>query len=309
MGLTPFACITLPDSVRIVYPDGHVDSLSRSCSVYELLLGNPDYYVCGSFPHSLANRMAADDVLQKGLTYFVCATPNAQPFLPKKSVSRPSRMLPRLSRRGMREMRSPTHQSKVFDVQSATMQQQLDSFRGERPPKHLQQLKIVFVRHCLQALRLPRVDPLSDEPAPFANEVVVPATPVDVLPVFKSAARSELGLYVSRRQEFYLRRARRRRKVVWKPVLQSISEMEPVVEFHLPVSQEENESASARLSPSPPPRKNISPPRQPVIAAAPPKSISPPRQQPSFAKYSAAPPQQQQHQQRSRGNNRSLYMA
>lgn len=272
------------------------------------------------------------------MTYFVCATPHAQPFIefqPKKSSShRTSRRisLPRLSRhriRGMREMRIPAHGSalqsrckKVFDFHSATMQQQLESMRNniagdERPPKHLQQLKLVFVRHCLQALRLPRTameftdqlalsSSLSNEEA--APAPAPPAVQVDDLPIFKSAARSELGLYVSRRQEFYLRRARRRRKVMWKPVLQSISEMAPIVEFHSPALQEETESAvSKRFSPPrpdygapPPPRKNISPPRQPV------KIISPPRQQQASvaAKHSAPP------LRRTRGNNnRSLYMA
>lgn len=358
MGLTPFACVTLPDSIRIVYPDGNVDSLSRSCSVSELLHGNPDYYVCGSFPHTPANSLASNEYLEKGLTYFVCASPNAQPFLVKKSrLARPARMLPRLSRRGMREMRSPTHHSKVFDVHSAALQQQLESLHGERAPKNLHQLKIVFVRHCLQALRLPRMDPFADEPVPFPDvetqdqacvpeaqpqaQVASPA-PVDVLPIFRSPARCELGLYVSRRQEFYLRRARRRRKVVWKPVLQSICETAPVVEFRLPGVEEESENhaAAARFSPRAPPRKNISPPRQPVCA--PPKNISPPRQAPSVGKHSSSAPHQHQHQQqhhhqqqhqqyqqqqqqqqnlqhqqphlqhqqyRSRGNSRSLYLA
>lgn len=296
MGLTPFACITIPDSVRVVYPDGRIDSLSRSLSVYELLLGNPDYYVCAGnrYPQSLANRMGADEMLQKGMTYFVCAaTPDAEPFIEFTPTKKTHRILLRLSRRSMREIRSPA--SKVFDVHSATMQQ-MESIReqGGRPPKHLQ-LKLVFVRHCLQALRLHRTTQFTDHSSPaISNESVVPAPAVpdvDVLPIFKSAARSELGLYVSRRQEFYLRRARRRRKVVWKPVLQSISEMAPVVEFISPFAPQDE----ADVGGPPPPRKNISPPRQSVVSS---KNISPPR----VVKH-AAP------QERPRGSKRSLYLA
>jgi hypothetical protein len=292
MGLTPFACIPLPDCARVVYPDGHVESLTRACSVDEILLGNSEYYVCPDAPYK--NRLASDEQLENGTTYFICAAANAQPFTEKKP---PLRILPRFSRRQGRELGSAGSRTKVFDLHSAAMQQ-LESM--DRPPKHL--LRLVFVRHCLQALRLPRtsLEQLVAEPA---LDVPAPA-PADLPPILKSAARCELGLYVSRRQEFYLRRARRRRKVMWKPVLQSISETSPVVEFHPPVAQPQSDSScSKKFSPPRPdsavPRKNISPPRKQVFA----NNISPPPPPQPVAKFSNP----------SRSTNgsyaRSLYMA
>ena len=340
MGLTPFACITLPDSVRVVYPDGHIETLNRTYAVCELLFGNPDYYVCPDKPFNFSNRLAANEELEKGITYFICAAPNAKPFRgpqqpPKKPPHRASRILPRFSRHHRiqaRELRSPMHNSagsrcKVFDFHSATIQQ-LESIRhnaGDQPPL----LATVFIRHCLQALRLPRtsLEELIAEPALSSSlsnaEVPTPApamTEGDLLPILKSAARYELGLYVSRRQEFYLRRARRRRKDIWKPVLQSISEVSPIVEFLPPVAQQEisDPSGSKRFSPPRPdrpvPRKNISPPKQRVfVPLAKDTSPPPPQQVPlvSGAKFSAAPLLQQRQQRRyTYGSNaRSLYMA
>nr|PNR42196.1 hypothetical protein PHYPA_017025 [Physcomitrium patens] len=331
MGLTPFSCVTVQGYVRVVYPDGHVENLSKSCSVHDLLLGNPDYYVCGSTPYTITNRMAAEEVLEYGVTYFVCATPNAQPFLERqpKVVHRGSKILPRFSKHGVhvRELRSPTHGSqqsrKVFDYHSVTMQQ-LESIRNEGPEPHLagdrpsKHLKLVFIRHCLRALRLPRISiDLMESPLPnLSGEALSPtATAEDEITqmILKSAARSELGMYVSKRQEFYLRRARRRRKFAWKPVLQSISEMKPVMEFHTPMAYRDSGSPPKNAStPSLPGPKNISPPRQvsvPQRSSPPPKNVSPPPQ-PAFvartaSKYSAA----SQQVQRNRGNAKSLYMA
>lgn len=341
MGLTPFSCITLPDCVRVVYPDGHVESLPRSCSVEELLFDNPDYYVCARTPYNAANRLGSAAHLEKGMTYFICASPNAQPFTeppPKKASYRSSRILPRFARHHRtqgRELRSPVHGSaasrtKVFDFHSATMQQ-LESIRNsDRPPKHL--LRLVFIRHCLHALRLPSfsLEHLIAEPgalSPSLSNANAPApapamSDTDLLPILKSAARCELGLYVSRRQEFYLRRARRRRKVMWKPVLQSISEMSAIVEFNPPVAQQESDSSgSKRFSPPRPdsavPRKNISPPRQQVFAT-PAKNVSPPPPPPLQPAASAVKPPgptrpRTSFSDRSRITNgsyaRSLYMA
>ncbi|KAG0628259.1 hypothetical protein M758_1G013500 [Ceratodon purpureus] len=336
MGLTPFACIPLPDCTRVVYPDGHVDSLHRPCSASEVLRGNKNYYVCANHPHNFHSRLPPDEVLEIGVTYFVCVRPeaNGPPFtehLKKSSLHRGSRILPRFSRGHWiqgREIRSPTHGStgsrtKVFDFHSATMQQ-LESLRqkaSERPPRHL---RLVFIRHCLQALRLPRssLEQLISEPVlSSVDEVPAPAPTAvdsDLLPILKSAARCELGLYVSRRQEFYLRRARRRRKVIWKPVLQSISEMSPILEFQAPVAQQDNgdSSGSRRLSPPRPdgavPRKNISPPRQQVFAAAAKSNDQPPPPpEPlvSATKFSNVPIQQQRSRSTNGSYARSLYMA
>lgn len=342
MGLTPFTCITEQDFVRVVYPDGRVENRNRSCSVYELLCGNPDYFVCGSTPFTITNRMASHEQLEKGFTYFVGAAPNAQPFMEshlKRTHRGASRMLPRFSRHGVqgREMRSPTSQSRrVFDVHSAKMQLEgMKSAGGmglqqrahhhlvlDRPPKHL---KLVFFKHCLQALRLPRN--YSDLAVPSSlssdDESIPPPSPVNMKDVeivnslLKSAARSELGIYVSRRQEFYLRRARRRRKATWKPVLQSISEMSPVVDFHTPEPQQAPESSMSKgFSPprpmkniSPPrPVKNISPPRQPA-SSAPPRYVSPPRKQACGPPQRYISPPRQTPQRRKLRNQRSLYMA
>lgn len=339
MVLTPFACIPkqndLHHFVRVVYPDGRIESLSRSCSVYELLQGNPDYYVCGSTAHTITSRMGLHEQLEKGFTYFVCAEPNAQPFLEFRGKGKHRgagwKISPRLSRPGVihgREMRSPTHGSsqsrKVFDFHSATMQ--VEGMRAaeaarahhdlalDGPPKLLRQL--VFLRHCLQVLRLPRNfdDPSSSDeslpsPSPDMKEVDL------INSLLNSAARCELGLYVSRRQESYLRKARKRRKTVWKPVLQSISEMTPVVEFLPPAPQQQGPDAvlSKRFSP-PPPTTNISPPQQQQQQAprAPPRNISPPRrvQFSALPRSSSAPrPPQQQHQRRASNDQRVLYVA
>lgn len=338
MGLTPFACITEQDCVRVVYPDGHIEERSRSCSVHELLRGNPDYFVCGSSPYTITNRMASHEQLEKGFTYFVGAAPNAQPFMeshPKRTHRGASRMLPRFSRHGVpaREMRSPTHQSRrVFDVHSAKLQLEgMKTASGaglqksphhhlilDRPPRHL---KLVFFRHCLQALRLPRHYSDLSEPSSLSSDDESMSSSSSAMKdveivnsLLKSAARSELGMYVSRRQEFYLRRARRRRKTMWKPVLQSISEMSPVVDFNIPEPQQAPESAmSKRFSPprpSPPrPTKNISPPRQPARKRSPPKYISPPRQQVGGAPQKYISPPRQIPQRRKPSNQRSLYMA
>ncbi|XP_024391676.1 uncharacterized protein [Physcomitrium patens] len=327
MGRIMFSCITPEDDcVRVVYPDGHVDNLSRTCSVYELLLGNPDYFVCGCTPYTLTNRMAEDEQLEKGFTYFVCASPNAQPFLEPKKAYRGSRILPRFPRHGVqgRELRSPSHTSntqsrKVFDLHAATMQ--LESFKSagaprsphhhlaiDRPPKHL---KLVFFRHCLQSLRLPGHygELLDSSLSPHSDKIPEPAPAMtdEVHAILKSAARSELGIHVSRRQEFYLRRARRRRRTMWKPVLQSISETMPVVEFLAPAASQESDCLSKRFSPprpSPPrPVKNISPPRYPVNTT-PSKSVTPPELLAAGPRVCTAP-----RPQRKPTNQRSLYTA
>lgn len=334
MGLTPFSCVTARDCVRIVYPDGHVENRSRRCSVKDLLLGNTDYYVCGSTPYSITNRMAGNEMLECGFTYFVSATPNAQPFLERKSkkVHRRAKIFPRLSRHGAQGQDSRSsvlgnpQSRKVFDYDSATMQR-LESMRGEGEeqkvvedgtPKHL---KLVFIRHCLQQLRLHRNSSgVVKSHGNLPEEVSPPPSVMDdkvMQMILKSSARSELGIYVSRRQEFYLRRARRRRKIAWKPVLQSISEMKPVVEFHAPEQQQECEFPPKNTPPalSAPP-KNISPPRRQVSgmprSTPPTNNVSPPRSHffvppvaPAALKYSSA----SQQARRTRSNGRSLYMA
>lgn len=327
MGLTTFACIPkqndLHHFVRVVYPGGRIENLNRSCSVYELLRGNPDYFVCGCTANTITSRMGTHEHLEKGFTYFVIAQPNAKPipdFHAKKtgqrSIGAGWRIPPRFARNGMqgREIRSSVHQrnAKVFDFHSAAIQ--VEGMPGGlhpiAPPKHL---RLVFFRQCLQSLRLPvsfgeASSPSGDSSSPSPTPESSPSKEdVDLVnTLLKSEARSELGLYVSKRQEVFVRRSRRRRsRGLWKPVLQSISETTPVVEFLPPAPpQPTPEPESKRFSP-PRPAKIISPPRQ----RASPRNISPPRQvhvKSTLARSASAP---RQRHQRKPSNQRALYMA
>lgn len=62
MGCIMFFCIMFEDDcVWVVYFDGYVDNLSRICSVYELFLGNLDYFVCGCILYIFMNCMVEDE--------------------------------------------------------------------------------------------------------------------------------------------------------------------------------------------------------------------------------------------------------
>lgn len=338
MGLIPFTCIPkqndLHHFVRVVFPDGRIETLSRSCSVHEILHGNPDYFVCGSSAQTLTSRMGTHEQLEKGFTYFVCCQPNAPPFLefpakgpgPRAALATGWKMSPRFFGNGMqaKENRSsPTHHSnsKVFDFHSAAIQvegMKVGLLHQQRlhhlaTPKHL---RLVFFRECLQSLRLPRTISEILQP-PLPSDESPPASPSPdetelVNALLQSAARSELGVQVAKRQEISLRRSRKRRKAPWKPWLQSIPETSTVVEFLLPVppQQPQPEPESKRFSP-PRATRNISPPRQ----RGPPRNISPPRQvhvTPQLPRTSSLPRQQPQPQlqpQRQRQPNKALYMA
>ncbi len=73
---------------RVVYPDGHVESLAKSCTVFELLQKHSNHFVCNTSPLILKNRMQPDAKLDPGQTYFLCVIPRAHRSVPASSERR-----------------------------------------------------------------------------------------------------------------------------------------------------------------------------------------------------------------------------
>lgn len=236
MGNITLKCLSDQEPVIVVYPDGHVEFVKKPCSVFDLLHGNPDYFVCVHPPFILKNRMAADARIQRGRTYFVCATPNGQPCpnTPFKNPAEAPKWM--LNGEWPRSQNTSPQSRKAFDSTSATLQ--VDPLRkseknlhqmfiressntshraADPPPGCL--IKIPFFKQCLNAIRLSKQCMTSN------NHNISTHSEAEKFRV------ENFGSYGFVSGNSRHRRGRRRRNIVWKPVLQPISEVTVVQEF------------------------------------------------------------------------------